>query len=276
MLNIIDPALLLSAYAQGIFPMSDGAHDPEVHWVEPHLRAILPLDGFHLSRSLKKMLQSTDLQITTDQCFANMMRLCAAPAPDRPTTWINPTILASYEQLHRLGFAHSVECWQDGKLVGGLYGVSLGRAFFGESMVSRKPNASKIALAHLVARLRVGGWKLLDCQFMTPHLQSLGAVELPQQQYLRTLYSALSADEVAGVADAAGADGVAAAGVELADAAGEAGGAAGAAVPFSPPSPPFAAADWGALDALVAALLDGKATASPPGYVIAQLLTNTS
>ena len=259
--NLIDPALLLSAYAQGIFPMSDGANDPDVHWVEPHLRAILPLDGFHLSRSLKKALVADSIEVTTDRCFADMMRLCAAPAPDRPTTWINPTILASYQQLHRLGYAHSVECWQDGQLVGGLYGVCLGRAFFGESMVSRVTNASKIALAHLVARLRVGGWKLLDCQFMTPHLQSMGAVEMPQAAYLQQLYSALSAD---GAAGAAGADG-----------AGEA-GAAGAAAPLSPPEPPFPAGDWGALDALVAELCDGKAIGSPPGYVIAQLLTNTS
>jgi leucyl/phenylalanyl-tRNA--protein transferase len=260
--NRIDPALLLSAYAQGIFPMSDGADDPDVHWVEPHLRAIMPLDGFHLSRSLKKALLADDIRVTTDQSFAEMMQLCAAPAPDRPSTWINPTIKASYERLHRMGYAHSVECWQDGALVGGLYGVCLGRAFFGESMVSRVTNASKIALAHLVARLRVGGWKLLDCQFMTPHLQSLGAVEMPQEQYLQRLYSALSADGAAGSEGAA---------------AGAAGtGAAAEAALLSPPSPPFPAGNWGALDALVAEVCEGKTMASPPGYVIAQLLTNTS
>jgi leucyl/phenylalanyl-tRNA--protein transferase len=241
--------------------MSDGADDPDVHWVEPHLRAILPLDGFHLSHSLKKALVADRIAVTTDRCFADMMALCASPAPDRPSTWINPTIKASYERLHRLGYAHSVECWQDGALVGGLYGVCLGRAFFGESMVSRVTNASKIALAHLVARLRVGGWKLLDCQFMTPHLQSLGAIEMPQAQYLQQLYSALSADGAAG-ADAASAAGDA--------------GAAEAAASFSPPEPPFPAGDWGALDALVAAGAGGKTMASPPGYVIAQLLTNTS
>jgi leucyl/phenylalanyl-tRNA--protein transferase len=245
-LESIDPALLLSAYAQGLFPMADGADDPSVHWVEPRLRAILPLDGFHLSRSLRKTLTSDRFRVTTDSAFADMMALCAEPADDRPTTWINPIIKTSYEHLFRLGHAHSVECWLDGELAGGLYGVSLGRAFFGESMVSRARDASKVAIAHLVARLRAGGWQLLDCQFITPHLASLGAIEIPQRDYLERLYSVLSGD---------GAD-----------------GAAGAA-----PSPPFAAGDWGVLDALGAAALAGaRATGSPPGYVIAQLLTNTS
>lgn len=232
--------------------MADGADDPSVHWVEPRLRAILPLDGFHLSRSLKKTLLGDPFRVTTDTAFARMMALCAESAPDRPTTWINPVIRASYERLFRLGHAHSVECWLDGELVGGLYGVSLGRAFFGESMVSRARDASKIALAHLVARLIAGGWQLLDCQFITPHLESLGAIEIPQADYLGRLYSVLSA----------GADGAAGAGL----------GAATAGV-----SPPFAAGDWGALDALGAAALGAeRSTGSPPGYVIAQLLTNTS
>lgn len=229
--------------------MADGADDPSVHWVEPRLRAILPLDGFHLSRSLRKTLVSDRFHVTTDHAFAAMVALCAAPADDRPTTWINPVIKTSYERLFRLGHAHSVECWLDGELAGGLYGVSLGRAFFGESMVSRARDASKVAIAHLVARLRAGGWQLLDCQFITPHLASLGAIEIPQRDYLARLYSVLS--------DGAGTE-----------------AAAGEAVP----SPPFAAGDWGALDALGAAgALDGtRATGSPPGYVIAQLLTNTS
>lgn len=263
-MDVIDPALLLSAYAQGIFPMSDGADDPDIHWVEPHLRAILPLDGFHLSRSLKKTLLSDHFTVTTDQCFSRMMALCAAAADDRPSTWINQTIHQSYAQLHALGHAHSVECWQDGELVGGLYGVSLGRAFFGESMVSRRTNASKVALAHLVARLRVGGWQMLDCQFMTPHLASLGAIEIPQQSYVELLYSLL-AGSLDGVV---GAEAVAAAG---ADAAGVGDATAGAL-----PSPPFPAGDWGALDALAASLGTARSTASPPGYVIAQLLTKTS
>jgi leucyl/phenylalanyl-tRNA--protein transferase len=245
---------LLSAYAQGLFPMADGADDPSVHWVEPRLRAILPLDGFRLSRSLKKVIASDRFRVTTDTAFADMLALCAEPAPDRPTTWINPVIRASYERLFRLGHAHSIECWLDGALAGGLYGVSLGRAFFGESMVSRARDASKVALAHLVARLRAGGWQLLDCQFITPHLESLGAIEIPQADYLARLYSVLS-----------GADGAAL------------GAGAGAAAGAALPSPPFAAGDWGALDALGAAagadFGADRETGSPPGYVIAQLLT---
>jgi leucyl/phenylalanyl-tRNA--protein transferase len=239
--------------------MADGADDPSVHWVEPRLRAILPLDGFRLSHSLKKTLVADRFRVTTDSVFSDMVALCAQPAGDRPTTWINPVIKASYDRLFQIGHAHSVECWRHGELVGGLYGVSLGRAFFGESMVSRARDASKVALAHLVARLIAGGWKLLDCQFITPHLASLGAIEIRQADYLARLYSVLGggeADGVLGVAAGAGAAGV------------------------SPPSPPFVAGDWGALDALGAAaepdFVAGGATGSPPGYVIAQLLTNTS
>lgn len=257
---IIDPNLLLSAYAQGLFPMAEGADDPSIHWVEPRIRAILPLDGFHLSRSLRKTLEGDRFTVTTDAAFGDIVALCAEAAEDRPTTWINGVIRDSYADLFARGHAHSVECWQDGVLVGGLYGVTLGRAFFGESMVSRARDASKVALAHLVARLRAGGWHLLDCQFMTPHLASLGAVELPQRAYLKRLYSAL-ADGASGAGAGAGA-----------------GDGAGA-----PPSPSFASADWGALDALGAAgaalaASPGKAraTGSPPGKVIAQLLTNTS
>ena len=169
--------------------MADGADDPSVHWVEPRLRAILPLDGFHLSRSLRKLLLADRFRVTTDTVFPAMMALCAEAADDRPTTWINPVIRASYERLFRMGHAHSVECWYDGELVGGLYGVSLGRAFFGESMVSRMRDASKIALAHLVARLRAGGFELPDCQLLTPPLASLGAIEMPQAAYLARLYS---------------------------------------------------------------------------------------
>jgi len=229
--------------------MADGADDPSVHWVEPRMRAILPLDGFRLSRSLKKVIVADRFRVTTDAAFSDMLALCAEPAPDRPTTWINPVIKASYERLFRLGHAHSVECWLDGELAGGLYGVSLGRAFFGESMVSRARDASKVVLAHLVARLRAGGWLLLDCQFITPHLASLGAIEIPQADYLARLYSVLSGAE------------------------GAAGG--GAAASGAPPSPPFVAGDWGALDALAdedAVLEADRATGSPPGYVIAQLL----
>lgn len=240
--------------------MADGADDPSVHWVEPRLRAILPLDGFHLSHSLKKAIVSDRFRVTTDTAFAEMVALCAQPADDRPTTWINPVIKASYDRLFQIGHAHSIECWQDGELAGGLYGVTLGRAFFGESMVSRARDASKVALAHLVARLRTGGWKLLDCQFITPHLASLGAIEIRQADYLARLYSVLAGGE---------------GGATLGAAAG-AGTAGGVAVP----SPPFVAGDWGALDALGAAAPPDfgaeRATGSPPGYVIAQLLTKTS
>lgn len=250
----IKPAMLLSAYAQGLFPMADGADDPSVHWVEPRIRAVLPLSGFHLSRSLRKVIESDHFTVTTDTAFAETVGLCAEAALDRPSTWINRVIRNSYAELFARGHAHSVECWRDDALVGGLYGVTLGRAFFGESMVSRARDASKVALAHLIARLRVGGWQLLDCQFITPHLASLGAVELPQRAYLQQLYSALAGG-------AGGADG--------------AGGASAA-----PPAPPFAAGDWGALDAATAAFgaADGagRSTASPPGKFIAQLLTNTS
>jgi leucyl/phenylalanyl-tRNA--protein transferase len=236
--------------------MADGADDPSVHWVEPRLRAILPLDGFRLSHSLKKTIVADRFRVTTDAAFADMVALCAEPAGDRPTTWINPVIKASYDRLFQIGHAHSVECWQEDELVGGLYGVSLGRAFFGESMVSRARDASKVALAHLVARLIAGGWKLLDCQFITPHLASLGAIEIRQTDYLARLYSVLAGGDGAGAGAGAG----------------TAGG--------SPPSPPFVAGDWGALDALGAAaapdFVAAGATGSPPGYVIAQLLTNTS
>jgi leucyl/phenylalanyl-tRNA--protein transferase len=240
--------------------MADGADDPSVHWVEPRLRAILPLGGFRLSHSLKKTLVADRFRVTTDAAFADMVALCAEPAGDRLTTWINPVIKASYDRLFQIGHAHSVECWLDDRLVGGLYGVSLGRAFFGESMVSRARDASKVALAHLVARLIAGGWKLLDCQFITPHLASLGAIEIRQADYLARLYSVLAGGDADGVLGA-GAVGAGAAGV-------------------SPPSPPFVAGDWGALDALGAAAAPdfgaAGATGSPPGYVIAQLLTNTS
>lgn len=233
--------------------MADAADDPSVHWVEPRLRAILPLDGFHLSKSLRKIIVSDRFRVTTDTAFRAMMALCAEPADDRPTTWINPVIKTSYERLFQLGHAHSVECWLDGELAGGLYGVSLGRAFFGESMVSRARDASKVALAHLVARLKAGGWKLLDCQFITPHLASLGAIEIPQADYLARLYSVLSDGAALGAGAGVGA-----------------GAGAGA------PSPPFVAGDWGALDALGAGAADlgaARWTGSPPGYVIAQLLT---
>jgi leucyl/phenylalanyl-tRNA---protein transferase len=151
----------------------------------------LPLDGFHLSRSLAKLLKRERFQTTANTAFADVLRLCGEPAEDRPSTWINGQIEEAVLRLHGLGMAHSIETWLDGELVGGLYGVALGRAFFGESMFSRKTDASKVALAHLVARLRVGGFTLLDCQFQTPHLASMGAVEISKEEYGRHLAQAV-------------------------------------------------------------------------------------
>jgi len=185
----IDPDLLLKAYSIGVFPMSDSREAADVFWVEPKMRAVIPLDGFRMSRSLRKTLRSGRFHVTRDTAFAAVMRHCA----DREETWINSAIEASFNQLHRLGHAHSIECWHAEQLVGGLYGVKLGGAFFGESMFSREADASKVALAWLVARLRVGNFRLLDCQFMTDHLRSLGALEIPQKTYVSLLGAALSA-----------------------------------------------------------------------------------
>lgn len=189
--SAIDPELLLRAYAIGVFPMADSRDAPEIFWVEPKKRGILPLDGFHLSRSLAKTLRSGRFETTADRAFRQVVAACAEPTPERPDTWINPAIEAAYAELHARGHAHSIETWADGELVGGLYGVRLGAAFFGESMFSRRADASKVALAHLVARLRAGGFRLLDCQFITDHLASLGAVEMGRETYRALLDSAL-------------------------------------------------------------------------------------
>lgn len=201
----LTPDLLLRAYAMGVFPMADDRTDDAVYWVEPKKRAILPLDGFHLSRSLRKTLKSGRFETSLNRAFPQVIQACAAPAPDRPTTWINGAIEEAVLALHARGHAHSIETWQDGVLVGGLYGIALGRAFFGESMFSRATDASKVALAHLVARLRVGGFDLLDCQFQTPHLKSLGAIEISKQDYSGRLASALSGSG-AGAASASSGD----------------------------------------------------------------------
>ncbi len=188
----LDPDLLLRAYTVGVFPMADARDARSVYWVEPKTRAIMPLDAFHLSKSLRKTLLSDRFETTADAAFGSVVALCAEAADNRPATWINGQIEIAVAHLHRHGRAHSVETWLDGKLVGGLYGIALGRAFFGESMVSRATDASKVALAHLVARLRAGGYTLLDCQFMTTHLASLGAVEISRTDYIVLLDSALS------------------------------------------------------------------------------------
>lgn len=183
----LDPRLLLQGYAAGIFPMADSRDAPELFWVEPRTRAILPLDRFHLSRSLRKTLRAGRFTVTADRDFAGVIAGCA----DREETWINAEIERAMLALHASGHAHSVEVWQNGSLVGGLYGASLGQAFFGESMFSRATDASKVALAWLVARLRAGNFSLLDCQFMTEHLASLGATNVSRSAYVRLLAGAL-------------------------------------------------------------------------------------
>ena len=183
----LDPRLLLQGYASGIFPMADSRDADELFWVEPRNRAILPLDGFHLSRSLRRTLRSGGFTVTADRDFAAVLAACA----DREETWINGDIERAMLALYSSGHAHSVEVWRDGELAGGLYGVKLGRAFFGESMFSRATDASKVALAWLVARLKAGGFTLLDCQFMTEHLASLGAVSVPRTAYIELLSAAL-------------------------------------------------------------------------------------
>jgi len=188
-----DARLLLRAYAAGIFPMAESRDDPELVWVDPDPRAILPLDAFHIPRRLKRTLHAHAGQVVCDRAFGQVVAACAA-APERPDSWINPPLQALYGQLHEMGFAHSVEVYApDGALAGGLYGVALGRAFFGESMFSRRRDASKIALAHLVARLAGAGYTLLDCQFMTAHLRRFGAVEIPRARYRELLRQALDA-----------------------------------------------------------------------------------
>lgn len=188
----LDPHLVLGAYAVGVFPMADHRDATSVYWVEPRRRAILPLNGFHLSRSLRKVVGADRFRVTADQAFARVLQLCAEPVPDRPETWINLGIERVFLQLHEMGFAHSIECWDGDHLVGGLYGLALGRAFFGESMASRATNASKVALSWLVARLKVGGFELLDCQFQTDHLASLGAKEIGRADYVALLSGALA------------------------------------------------------------------------------------
>ena len=188
----LNPELLLRAYAIGIFPMAESRDDPVVHWIDPDRRGILPLDDFHIPRRLKRRLRRHDFEVRCDQAFDEVISGCAEPGRNRPDTWINRTIEGLYTELHHMGFAHSVECWRDGELVGGLYGVSLGAAFFGESMFSREPDASKIALAHLILRLIIGGYTLLDTQFTTPHLRQFGAQEVSREDYKVRLAQALS------------------------------------------------------------------------------------
>lgn len=171
--------------------MSESRHDPHIFWVDPKERGIFPLDNFHMSKSLAKTIRQNRFQVKTDTAFADVIAACAAAARGREDTWINDEIIRAYTELHHLGHVHSIECWQGDELVGGLYGVRLGAGFFGESMFSRKRDASKVALAHLIARLRIGNFCLLDTQFVTDHLKSLGAIEIPARDYLVLLDEAL-------------------------------------------------------------------------------------
>lgn len=192
----ITPELLLRAYSIGLFPMSDSADDPELFWVEPEIRGIIPLDEFHVSASLSKAIRKRPFDIRFDTAFDAVVDKCAEAAPDRPSTWINQTIRELYGALHRLGHTHSVEAWEGEELVGGLYGVSLGSAFFGESMFSRRTNASKICLVYLVERLKERGFTLLDTQFTTEHLKTFGAVDIPKEAYGLLLDKAMEGDTV--------------------------------------------------------------------------------
>jgi leucyl/phenylalanyl-tRNA--protein transferase len=234
----LDPRLLLQGYATGIFPMADSRDASELFWVEPRNRAIIPLNRFHLSRSLKRTLRSGKFDVTHDRAFQEVITACA----DREETWINAELERAMLALHGSGHAHSVEVWIGGDLVGGLYGVKLGRAFFGESMFSRERDASKVALAWLVARLKAGNFTLLDCQFMTEHLASLGAISVPRETYVALLSAALGGGTV--------------------------GGSVAGALVDAPP-------DFFALDRLLE-LAGAAGAGGPAGYVISQLLGQTS
>ncbi|BDA84498.1 leucyl/phenylalanyl-tRNA--protein transferase [Aureimonas sp. SA4125] len=188
----ITPGILLKAYACGIFPMAENADDPGLFWIDPEERGIIPLDSFHVSRSLRKTIRRGTFEMRYDSAFPAVIDACAEPAPGRANTWINAEIRKLYLQLFQNGNAHSVEAWRDGHLVGGLYGVSLGGAFFGESMFSRETDASKVSLAFLVERLRLGGYRLLDAQFITSHLAQFGAVEISRADYHERLEEAVA------------------------------------------------------------------------------------
>ena len=239
----LDPRLLLQGYATGIFPMADSREADELFWVEPRNRAIIPLDRFHMSRSLRRTLRSGKFQVSADRDFAGVIAGCA----DREETWINEELERAMLALHASGHAHSIEVWSEDFLVGGVYGVMLGRAFFAESMFSRRTDASKVALAWLVSRLKVGNFTLLDCQFMTEHLASLGAISIPRATYVALLSAALGGATSAVAAELV--EGLAAA----------------------PDAPP----DFLALDRLLE-LAGAAGTAGPAGYVISQLLGHTS
>jgi len=193
----ITPEILLRAYAAGLFPMAESADDPDIYWVQPQLRGVIPLEDFHISRSLAKAIRAKPFDIRFDTAFDDVIEACAQSTEGRPTTWINPLILLLYKELHRMGYTHSVEAWEGDTLVGGLYGVSLGSAFFGESMFSRRTNASKICLVALVERLKANAFTLLDTQFTTEHLKTFGAIDVPRKQYEKLLAEAMTSNDLA-------------------------------------------------------------------------------
>lgn len=186
----IDADVLLRAYSYGVFPMAESRDDPELYWIDPEKRGILPLDAFHIPKRLRRRVRAGTFDVRIDTAFREVMLGCADAGPDREGTWINDRIVALYCELHERGHAHSVEAWREGRLAGGLYGVSIGAAFFGESMFSRETDASKVALVHLVARLVAGGYRLLDTQFVTEHLQQFGAIEISRDAYRARLFEA--------------------------------------------------------------------------------------
>jgi leucyl/phenylalanyl-tRNA--protein transferase len=190
----LNARLLLSAYAAGVFPMAEDRDSPVVHWIEPRQRGVMPLERFHVPRRLRRRFRQRPFLISVDTDFSAVIHACAEPAPNRPQTWLNDDLIELYIELHRLGHAHSVECRSEGELVGGLYGVSLRGAFFGESMFSRRTDASKLALVELVGRLRHGRYRLLDAQFITAHLEQFGAIEMSRQLYRRALAAALTVE----------------------------------------------------------------------------------
>ncbi|WP_417581788.1 leucyl/phenylalanyl-tRNA--protein transferase [Pelagibacterium sp.] len=190
----LTPELILRAYRAGIFPMSESAEDPDIFWVSPQMRGVLPLDGFRASKSLRKSMRKNGFSVVVDHDFAAVIEGCATAGSDRESTWINPTIRELYRELFSMGYCHTVEVYDGDALVGGLYGLAIGGAFFGESMFHRRTDASKIALAHLVDRLRAGGYVLLDTQFITDHLASLGGIEIPRAIYEIRLSGALEVD----------------------------------------------------------------------------------
>ena len=193
-MTTITPQVLLKAYSAGIFPMAESANDPALYWIEPDERGVIPLNAFHVSTSLRKAVRKQTFDIRVDTAFEDVIKSCAEKTGDRDVTWINHRILKLYTQLFKMGCCHSVECWQDGGLVGGLYGVRIGAVFFGESMFSRADNASKVALVHLVARLNSGGFKLLDAQFLNPHLAQFGTYTIPKKEYRPILEEAFDSN----------------------------------------------------------------------------------